>query len=68
MVNYVAEKAIKLIENYNRRVIRDADQQEVFLHCVQEYSRLYLNFKKDTLKHEREILLILEIKFIFLIH
>lgn len=50
VINDIAERAVKLIQDYNGRVVRDAEQQEFLLRCVQEHRRLYPNCNKNTLK------------------
>lgn len=50
IVNDIAERAVKLIEDYNGRVVKNEEQQEFLLRCVQEHRRLYPDCKKDILK------------------
>lgn len=44
-VNDTAERAVKLIEEYNATKM-DEDQKQFILKCVQEHRQIYPNYKK----------------------
>jgi len=49
VVNDVAERNVKLIEEYNTILTKDEDQKQYLLQVVNEYRKKYPDSKKSTL-------------------
>ena len=49
VVNDIAERRVKLMEEYEDVLTDDKEQRKVILHCVEETRKLYPDFKRSTL-------------------
>lgn len=52
VVNDTAERAVKLMQDFNGLLTVKEDQKQYVLRCVQEHRRLYPDCKKETLKRK----------------
>lgn len=50
VVNDTAERAVKLMQDFNGLITTDEEQKQFLLRCVQEHRNLYPDCKKTTLK------------------
>lgn len=50
VVNDTAERAVKLMQDFNRLITAEEEQKQFLLRCVQEHRNLYPDCKKTTLK------------------
>jgi hypothetical protein len=48
VVNDVAERGIKLIEDYNNKITKDEYQKQYLLQVVSDYRKKYPGHKKET--------------------
>lgn len=49
-MNDTAERAVKLMQDFNGLITADEEQKQFLLRCVQEHRKLYPDCKKTTLK------------------
>lgn len=49
VVNYVAERGVALIEEYNSIITRNEEQKQYLLQVVQDHRRLFSDCKKSSL-------------------
>ncbi|CAI6370256.1 unnamed protein product [Macrosiphum euphorbiae] len=52
IVNDTAERAVKLMEEYNSTLTLDEEQKQFILKCVQEHRKIYPDCKKSTLQQQ----------------
>ena len=50
VVNDTAERAVKLMQDFNGLITAEEEQKQFLLRCVQEHRNLYPDCKKTTLK------------------
>lgn len=50
VVNDTAERAVKLMQDFNGLITAEEEQKQFLLRCVQEHRKLYPDCKKSTLK------------------
>jgi len=50
VVNDTAERAVKLMHDFNGLITTEEEQKQFLLRCVQEHRKLYPDCKKTTLK------------------
>ncbi|XP_017468775.1 PREDICTED: uncharacterized protein LOC108360842 [Rhagoletis zephyria] len=50
VVNDTAERAVKLMQDFNGLITAEEEQKQFLLRCVQEHRKLYPDCKKKTLK------------------
>lgn len=51
-INDVAERSVKLMQDFHGLITADEEQKQCLLQCVQEHRKLYPDCKKDTLKRK----------------
>jgi hypothetical protein len=51
-VNDTAERAVKLMQDFNGLITPEEEQKQFLLKCVQEHRQLYPDCKKATLKRK----------------
>lgn len=51
-VNDTAERAVKLVQDFNGLITAVEEQKQFLLKCVQEHRKLYPDCKKVTLKRK----------------
>lgn len=49
VINDIAERAVKLMTDYNGLLTNDEEQRQYVLRCVQDHRKLYTNCDKHTL-------------------
>ena len=49
-VNDTAERAVKLTQDFNEKIVAKEEQKQYLLCCVQEHRKMYPDCKKETLK------------------
>ena len=49
VVNDIAERGVRLMEEYKDVLTNDEEQRKKILHCVEETKKIYPDFKKSTL-------------------
>ncbi|CAH2091214.1 unnamed protein product [Euphydryas editha] len=54
VVNDVAERAIKLMQDFHGLITVEEEQKQFILRCVQEHRKIYPDSKKQTLKRKFE--------------
>ncbi|XP_025831548.1 uncharacterized protein LOC112904792 [Agrilus planipennis] len=52
VVNDTAERAVKLMQDFNGHITAEEEQKQFLLRCVQEHRNLYPDCKKTTLKNK----------------
>lgn len=52
VVNDTAERAVKLMEDFNESLTINEEQKQYVLQCVQEHRRIYPDCKKETLRSD----------------
>lgn len=52
IVNDTAERAVKLMEEYNSTLTLDEEQKQFILKCVQEHRKIFPDCKKSTLQQQ----------------
>ena len=48
-MNDVAERGVRLMEEFKDVLTDDEEQRMMLLHCVEDTRKLYLDFRKSTL-------------------
>ena len=48
VVNDTAERAVKLMQDFNGLITAEEEQKQFLLRCVQEHRKLYQDCKKKT--------------------
>ena len=48
MVNDIAKRGVRLMEEYKDVLTDDEEQRKMILHCVEETIKLYPDFRKTT--------------------
>jgi len=49
VINDVAERGVKLIEDYNNKITKDESQKQYLLQVVSDYCKKYPDHRKETL-------------------
>ena len=49
VVNDIAERGVKLMEEFKDILTGDEEQRKMLLHCVEDTRKLYPDFRKATL-------------------
>lgn len=49
-VNDIAERAVKLIQDFHGLITADEEQKQFLLRCVQEHRKMYPDCKRETLR------------------
>jgi len=55
IINDTAERAVKLMDDFNASLTLDEEQKQYALLCVQEHRKTYPNCKKSTLQQQHNI-------------
>ena len=51
-VNDTAERAVKLMQDFHKKITAKEEEKQYLLCCVQEHRKLYPDCKKETLKRK----------------
>ena len=49
VVNNIAERGVRLMEEFKDILTDDEELRKMFMHCVQDARKLYPDFRKSTL-------------------
>lgn len=54
VINDVAERGVKLIEDYNNKITKDESQKQYLLQVVSDYCKKYPDHRKETLTQVKQ--------------